>query len=568
MAKSGDIRAGGAFIELSADGKGLTRTLNQTQSRVRSFSATITRSLAGIAGVAGFGMLVKSAINAASNVETVTRRFNTLFQGVERQTADWAEGMSKAFGIGEVSMMGYLNSFQQSLTPMGFANDQAAELSKTMTRLSMDMAAALGTAPEQAADDLSRAIMGMNRGLVTYGIRIEETDVKQEALRLGMESATGQLTQQQSAYARMSLILQKASSFMGAASTETGTWAQVTMRLREAWTDLLENVGAPLIAKLTPMIDWFSQMVRSIRDWLGENPAFIAGIFDIGKTVLKIVAAIQGAVAGLLGYVTAKLTTGNDSIYQSIIDIANMISPEFGDAIEDIISKVKDTVPIIENMMGDFFQGVTFLGYEMIDKIGIAVKGMAGIAARDVMVEIANTYSKAAVFVKWIAKAAATPWNLMRSREWKEERNRKMQAELQAAGSGSALAAMFRPSDKERRAAMGEDTESIYTKLRQGAFGKMGGRINEIMDLWMGGDDGGKKKQPGGYGLPKIPIPGAPETPTLPAGGVMGFLGARRISEMFGGSARGIDAQQLDVQRDMLNVLQSIRDSDSGAVYA
>jgi len=108
---------------------------------------------------------------------------------------------------------------------MGFAGAKAASLTMGITKLSTDIAAFYNKDPADVANNLQMAMMGYTRSLRDYNIVVNESDLKAEALKMGLTNGTGALTDQTKALAAYQLIVDKTSMMQGYAVQSTQTWA-------------------------------------------------------------------------------------------------------------------------------------------------------------------------------------------------------------------------------------------------------------------------------------------------------------------------------------------------------
>ena len=72
------------------------------------------------------GMTIKTA----SDIEEMTAKFDVVFGETSQMVKEWAKTTSEAMGRSRFAMMEMAASVQDTFVPMGFARDQAAEMSK------------------------------------------------------------------------------------------------------------------------------------------------------------------------------------------------------------------------------------------------------------------------------------------------------------------------------------------------------------------------------------------------------------------------------------------------------
>jgi len=194
----------------------------------------------------------QSFLDAASQLEDTQAKFGVVFQGIEDEATEMAATMAEQLGYGEGSIMGMMATLQDTLVPMGFARDEAAEFSGALTSLAADLASfnpGIRDA-EQAVGMLQSVLVGMNRSALNFGVVINEDKIAAEALALGLGDVNGELTDQEKVMARVSLLMKGTADAQGDAIRTADSYKNSTRALNEAITDLREEIGARLKTEL------------------------------------------------------------------------------------------------------------------------------------------------------------------------------------------------------------------------------------------------------------------------------------------------------------------------------
>ena len=98
---------------------------------------------------------------------------------------------------------------------MGFARDKAAELSKQLVTLAIDVASFNDKADADVIRDFQSALVGNTETVRKYGIVITEARLKQEALDSGLIKVARTLTEQEKIQIRLNLIMQGTTDAQG-----------------------------------------------------------------------------------------------------------------------------------------------------------------------------------------------------------------------------------------------------------------------------------------------------------------------------------------------------------------
>ena len=244
---------------LSVDGlrnrlsKGLAGGLAAASKAMKGMAVAAGSVITAATGVGYAAVRMgQSFLEAASKLEDTQAKFGVVFQGIEDEATEMAATMAEQLGYGEGSIMGMMATLQDTLVPMGFARDEAAEFSGALTSLAADLASfnpGIRDA-EQAVGMLQSVLVGMNRSALNFGVVINEDKIAAEALALGLGDVNGELTDQEKVMARVSLLMKGTADAQGDAIRTADSYKNSTRALNEAITDLREEIGARLKTEL------------------------------------------------------------------------------------------------------------------------------------------------------------------------------------------------------------------------------------------------------------------------------------------------------------------------------
>ncbi|MGH7202526.1 MAG: phage tail tape measure protein, partial [Planctomycetaceae bacterium] len=313
MATAGGIRAGRAFVELFADDSKLVRGLDAAKKRLQAFGASVRaigmKMVAAGALVAG---PLSLAVKAASDMEETMNKFNVVFGDNAAAMKEWGDEFAGQIGRSKKQIAGFLAGTQDLLVPIGFDAASAAEMSKQLAGLAVDLASFNNMADADVLRDLHAALTGSGEVMKKYGVIVSETAVKQELLNQGMDAKNA--TEQQKVLARMAIILRGTTAAQGDAVRSAGSFANQMKALRAKVDDAAVEIGSALLPVVTPLVTKIAEGVKVVGDWIKQNSGLVAGIAKIaaviaaaGLAFIVIGTAISGFGA-TLGAVAAVIT--------------------------------------------------------------------------------------------------------------------------------------------------------------------------------------------------------------------------------------------------------------------
>ncbi|MFW6327557.1 MAG: hypothetical protein ACOC2F_04525, partial [Bacteroidota bacterium] len=120
--------------------KDFDRSAQKSQSTLQKYSQTFKRT--GVA-LTAFGAIVTGVgyklARLASDANEIQSRFNHVFGEMADDANDWAESFAEDFGQSRSEIKSMMATLQDTLVPMGVAEDKAYDLNKQITSLALDM---------------------------------------------------------------------------------------------------------------------------------------------------------------------------------------------------------------------------------------------------------------------------------------------------------------------------------------------------------------------------------------------------------------------------------------------
>ncbi len=306
MAASGQqgIRAGRAFVELTADDSMLRAGLRRAQRHIQMFGASLSKigasfmRFGSIATAAVSGMLAPLglAVREASNLQETINRFDAIFGENAEAVEEWAQRTSDAVGRFRGDLQTALSEFGGFFTGLGFDPQQTADMSKRLTALALDFASFNNMSDEEATGRFISALSGSAEVLDRFGINAKQAAIDAELLRMGFEGGAAAATEAQKAIARLNIIM-RAMTDQGAVGDAEKTAGSFTNRLKAAQSAVKEfaaSVGEPLLSPLAKLLGRFAGVSRLIAGFVRQNPAIVTTFATVGAGALALSAAIFG----------------------------------------------------------------------------------------------------------------------------------------------------------------------------------------------------------------------------------------------------------------------------------
>jgi len=256
-----------------------------------------------LGGSVGLAFFLKEASAAQETIQ----KFEAVFKEQSGAANEFVAGLASELGRSKTELKGFLSTLQDTFVPLGFARDEARQLSQSLTTLALDLAAFNDKADSEVLKDLQSALVGNTETVRKYGIVITEARLKQQAFIKGLNPNA--LTESEKALLRYQLILEGSADAMGTALREAGSFAGQMKALKSGIAETAEEMGNAFLPEVTRVLENLNQIVPKMIDWVKANKelilnntklaAQIAAAIIIFKKMLQITIALRAAMAAL-----------------------------------------------------------------------------------------------------------------------------------------------------------------------------------------------------------------------------------------------------------------------------
>jgi hypothetical protein len=148
-----------------------------------------TAATLGVVGAAAF-KLAKDSVAAASDLSETQSKVSVVFG--KSSAAVLAFGKTSAVAMGESTQQAEeaAATFGNLFVSMKLGQPKAAQMSTTMVKLASDLASFNNTNPADALEALRAGLVGEVEPLRRYGVNLNDAQLRQEAVALGLEKTT------------------------------------------------------------------------------------------------------------------------------------------------------------------------------------------------------------------------------------------------------------------------------------------------------------------------------------------------------------------------------------------
>lgn len=276
-------KVGKLYVEIGADDKPLQDKLKaaekaakEVDSQVEAIHRASVKNLSKLGNKLTLGLTVPlaagaaAALNYASDLEETLSKVDVVFGGNADSIKDWASTAVEQMGLAEETALSAAATYGNMADGMGLTADQGAEMAKSLTQLSADLASFNNTSQETAQIALNSIFTGETETLKQYGIVMTEANLEQFAMQQGLSKTVSEMNQAEKVQLRYNYVLANTTNAQGDFARTSDSVANQTRMAKEQ----LKQAAAALGQNLVPAAASALKVINNILSGFQKlNPA-------------------------------------------------------------------------------------------------------------------------------------------------------------------------------------------------------------------------------------------------------------------------------------------------------
>ncbi len=243
----------------------------------------------------------------ASDYNETVAKSGEIFGDQATAVQDWSKDAARAMGLSRSAALDAATGFGNMFTQLGFAGDEAANLSTQVVQMSADLGSFNNLDTADVADRISAAFRGEYDSLQLLIPNINAARVESEALAMTGKTVAKELTAQEKAAAVLAIVQKDGAAAMGDYARTSDGLANSQKTLSAAWEDAKTQLGQALIPTLTAfanvLVEKGVPALEKMVAWVQANQDEITEFgITAGQAVLVIVEGTLRMAAGFLGF--------------------------------------------------------------------------------------------------------------------------------------------------------------------------------------------------------------------------------------------------------------------------
>ena len=329
MAGSGDIKAGGAYIEIGANTDALDKALKNTKAQIQAFATDMT-SIGMKLGALDAGLVAPMvmAVKAFADAGEAAGKFATR-TGMSTQAASALVAMAGKFDVPAQGVQRAVKSMQLAI------GSDSKEMAAAFAQLGVSAEQLKAMTPEDAFATLADRLNAVTDFTERLQLGSKVLGMTYQQIAPLLEAGSEGMNQAGQAAAKSGKMFDKE------AAAKAEKLDQAFKSLANAAKQIEMAIGSAIADTIIKVADSISDCADRIAYWIEQNPAFIDSIFNagialsaIGPTLAALGVAISAALSPVVMMAVGFVAIA--AVCLALTDTLGLTKTGFGDLFDSI----------------------------------------------------------------------------------------------------------------------------------------------------------------------------------------------------------------------------------------
>ncbi|WP_052233097.1 phage tail tape measure protein [Terrisporobacter othiniensis] len=273
-------------VRITADSSNYTRQLNTVQNQtnrvmgnVSNVMSTVKKTIATALATTVIYKFGKSCIQLGSDLAEVQNVVDTTFTSMSNSVNQFAKNAINDFGLSETIAKKYTGTLGAMAKSFGFTEQEAYNMSTTLTGLAGDVASFYNMTSDEAYTKLKSVFTGETETLKELGVVMTQNALDQYALANGYGVTTAKMSEQEKVALRYNFVLQQLSLAQGDFAKTSDSWANQIRVMQLRFESFKATMGQGLINIFLPVIKVLNVVISKLQVFAAYFSAITEALF-------------------------------------------------------------------------------------------------------------------------------------------------------------------------------------------------------------------------------------------------------------------------------------------------
>lgn len=273
-------------VLITADSTNYTRQLNNVQTQtnrvmgnVSNIMNTVKKTVATALATTAIYKFGKSCIQLGSDLAEVQNVVDVTFNNMSDRVNQFSKSAISVYGLSETVSKKYIGTFGAMSKAFGFTEQEAYNMSTTLTGLAGDVASFYNLSTDEAYTKLKSVFTGETESLKDLGVVMTQTALDQYALANGFDVTTSKMSEQEKTALRYKFVLDQLSLANGDFARTSDSWANQVRVMQLRFESFKATMGQGLINIFLPVIKVLNVVISKLQIFAEYFSAITQALF-------------------------------------------------------------------------------------------------------------------------------------------------------------------------------------------------------------------------------------------------------------------------------------------------
>lgn len=273
-------------VRITADSSNYTRQLSNVQNQTNRVMGNVSNIMNSVKKTVATALATtvifkfgKSCIQLGSDLAEVQNVVDTTFTSMSNSVNKFAKSAISDFGLSETVAKKYTGTLGAMARSFGFTEQEAYNMSTTLTGLAGDVASFYNMTSDEAYTKLKSVFTGETETLKELGVVMTQNALDQYALANGYGITTAKMSEQEKVALRYNFVLQQLSLAQGDFARTSDSWANQVRVMQLRFESFKATMGQGLINIFLPVIKVLNVVISKLQVFAAYFSAITGALF-------------------------------------------------------------------------------------------------------------------------------------------------------------------------------------------------------------------------------------------------------------------------------------------------
>lgn len=352
-------------LDLNINKKQYDKQLSGITSTAKKAGAVIAAAFS-VKKLVDFG---KQCIELGSDLSEVQNVVDVTFPKMSAQVDKFAQSAATTYGLSETMAKKFTGTFGAMAKAFGFTENQAYDMSTTLTGLAGDVASFYNLSQDEAYVKLKSVFTGETESLKDLGVVMTQTALDSFALTKGFGKTVAKMTEAEKVALRYAFVQNQLATATGDFARTSDGWANQVRILKLQFDSLKATIGQGLINVFSPVLKVINTLIGKLATLANAFKSFTELLTGNKSTGAEAEKSLSGA-AGAAEALTDSTEAAGDAAKKTAKEMKGLMG---FDKIQKQDSPSTDSGSSSGSSAGSIDFGSLAAGETVIDKTGSSI---------------------------------------------------------------------------------------------------------------------------------------------------------------------------------------------------